>query len=407
MPDRQFKRPEIMKVFILHSNEIPTERINSVLDILLPHNGHVEYILPDPKKYLLENIDLSIVQHDYAASGRTPEYQEVNIDGEFKAYRKIPWAEIFYYCNNFRTNNPQFEYTQGRHAPAIANSDVVVLLTDYPNEHNFFAYGDDHTPGVNNFFVQTSDWATYVDCDSRFPIVYDLASIPLLYGGFLTPEQALRMSHKEPQGCTFDLCEDKFQIHLKLRTGDICQSCREFLEQSDVEPALVRQVFRIYDSIRSQMLFRSHFRLTQELTPLNIRTSARSLSFTGMANGELKLSPWQLAIYLFVLGNPGIEYKEIPNYKDGITLHHGKASKSAILATAKNEEKRFQHSTTETIGTYITKLNSLILNKLGDEIGRHYIISNEGNTLKISLDDDKISINGGKIVRNSKGEIRL
>jgi hypothetical protein len=71
-------------------------------------------------------------------------------------------------------------------------------------------------------------------------------------------------THKDTRGCINDFCKDKRDIVMKMRTGDICRQCTGRIMSENVDPALVRQVFGGFDSIRSHMLFRERYKITRK-----------------------------------------------------------------------------------------------------------------------------------------------
>lgn len=62
-------------------------------------------------------------------------------------------------------------------------------------------------------------WDRFTFPDFRYPVVYQLAAIPLRLSMFDSFKESGKDYHQEPRGCMNDFCEDKKDIQLKLMTG--------------------------------------------------------------------------------------------------------------------------------------------------------------------------------------------
>ncbi len=125
----------------------------------------------------------------------------------------LRWDSIFDHCD------------EARRKYRIPDDEPVVLLTDHANEYNWFSGADRN--GKLNLFVHTGMWDRFTFPDFRYPVVYLLAAIPLLLQMFDKFDEMISYFHKEPRGCMNDFYQEKKDIGLKLRTGDICPDCRK------------------------------------------------------------------------------------------------------------------------------------------------------------------------------------
>lgn len=165
-------------------------------------------------------------------------------------------------------------------------------------------------------FVHTGMWDRFTFQDFRYPVVYLLAAIPLRLKMVDSFEEMTRYFHKDPRGCMNDLCLEKSQISLKLRTGDICPECRQRISDRNVDSQIVSQVFRIFEGIRSQMLFRSSFDKDSKPSRLHIDYDKRKIYLTDLGNLEIPLNPMEKTVYHFFLNHAeGVAFTTLTDFK--------------------------------------------------------------------------------------------
>ena len=112
----------------------------------------------------------------------------------------------------------------------------MLLLTDIANEKNWFSMLDNRNP--LNGFIHTADWNYYLHSNPAYPIAYSVIALVLQKYMFENTKEMLGHIHHQPIGCVNDFCEDKKEIILKLRTGDICFNCFQLIEHK-INPCYV------------------------------------------------------------------------------------------------------------------------------------------------------------------------
>ena len=191
----------------------------------------------------------------------------------------------------------------------VPADEPVVFLTDLRNDRNWFSAGE--SGDQPNCFIQTDMWEWYVDGDPRFPVAYELITLPLrllMFGSF--GKMAGKM-HQPSRGCLNDFCQDKREIGYKLRSADICPDCLKLLQDTNADPMLLRQAYRIMDDIRSQLLFRERYAVTRQPSGIKIAGMTRRILLIDPGDLEIHLTPPEKTVYLFFLNHPeGMEYDE-------------------------------------------------------------------------------------------------
>ena len=359
-----------MKIFLFRSDEVSIKLVQSVFNRIGKHPGPIEFIWLEAPADEDENLpEHTRDENDYLVHG-APDYNSVK--------EMLTWEVLFELCGKYR------------HEHGLTKEDVVVLFTDHENTRRFFSAWD--PTGDLNFFIRTSDWEIYIESDPSYPIIYELASIPLAIAAFDSMEEAEKWGHQEPRGCVFDYCRKKADVQLRLRTADICPDCRDLLIRRKPEPALARQIFSTFDSIRSQMLFRTRFQLTKAESVLEIDIPKRKLRFPEMGNLELSLDPRQLTIYLLFLNHPeGILFKNIYENKDEITTIYKHLSVTIDLAKIDNVMEAILNPVKNAMNELVSQIRAKMKLTIGAELSENYTILGErGDKFSIKINRDLV-----------------
>ncbi|GDX83724.1 hypothetical protein LBMAG42_55350 [Deltaproteobacteria bacterium] len=133
----------------------------------------------------------------------------------------------------------------------------VGLLTPKPNECNWFSAVDPEDP--RSFFVHTEDWAWITSAPTACLVAYEVIE-NVLEGALAECGVAMEtIAHPTPVGCLNDMCVQKMDFHLKVRTGDICGECVERLVAHGASPELLRQVVAVLDACRRESIATGRF----------------------------------------------------------------------------------------------------------------------------------------------------
>jgi hypothetical protein len=295
---------------------------------------------------------------------------------EIKAYE---WDQFFKVAEKFRK------------LKKLSNDDHVFVFTYKGNKQNWFV--GSQKDGLRNYFIHLVYWEHFILSEPTFPVAYHVASTILKSEAWGSLENYLPYTHDQPKGCISDMCWDKRDIVLKLRTADLCPECWEKIVSSKVDRFLLNQVLKIFDSVRTQLLFRERHKRLGDLSEMEVMSDQLTLKFKSLGNLKVKLSPIEFAVYLFFLRHPsGILLSYLGDYQSEISelyrISSGDTDESMIQARVQEICNPLSNSISEKL----SKIKSKLTNVLGEELAQHYIISGpNGGLKKISASRDNVS----------------
>ena len=288
------------------------------------------------------------------------------------------WDSLFEKCNDFRKEN------------SIPEEDHVVILTDLANNLNWFSGTDALRL---NHFVHSDQWDFFLPSDPRFPVAYEVAACIMRRLMFNNYEEGKNHFHQPPKGCINDFCEDKREVTLKLRTGDICPACMEVIITKNIHQPYVDQVLRTFDAIRIQMLFRERYRNLQRPSRLFIKGASRKIYFTDLADAELKLTPLERTLYLlFLKEENGLLLNELCDHRDWIKDTYKLVGNPKTIAEMENSINQLIDPTENSANEKISKIRKKLEDLLGEDMAKQYVIEGpKGKKRKIVIDRSLVS----------------
>ncbi len=159
----------------------------------------------------------------------------------------------------------------------LSADDFLVLLTERPNEENWFARFDED----RNVFVHTAEWEHYVACEAEVAIAYQVVTNIFQRLVFHDMKTTEKFGHELPIGCIDDKCMWKPDMNLKLRTGDVCSDCLDYAEENGASRDVLDQTLEILEELRRKALYSSKRKLHgSEKLPFPVAYARRKLRMT-------------------------------------------------------------------------------------------------------------------------------
>lgn len=367
-----------MKVYIVKSPEMSAEVFTKTVELLNAIPGAISFYFD---KDSVINIELDEVKAETIAdeSGFVQKNMlNVQYNRLLSPHQRhtTSWQSLFSKCQSYRLQHN------------IANNDFVILLTDIANERNWFASLDENMPF--NGFIHTDEWPHYIDCPAEFPIAYEVVALMLQKFMFNDIEDLRSTVHNIPVGCVNDMCVQKKEVILKLRTADICRNCMSKIK--DILPAhLIYHALQIMESLRLKMLYAQNFRQESPVSTLHINQQNK-IFLPDFGNIEIRLRPLEKALYFLYLNHPdGIYLSSLSEHRKELYDIYSKMSSMGMLHEIRARIDDMTNALSNSASEKLSRIKRVFEEAIGHELAKnYYICGNVGASKSISLSREKI-----------------
>ena len=298
---------------------------------------------------------------------------------EFIEYKNtVTWETLFGKCNDYRIKN------------YIEKEDFVILLTEMNNFNNWFAVLDEKLP--YNGFIHTKDWNYYINCSSTFPIAYEVVALIIRKYVFDNYLEYKNQAHNIPIGCINDMCIQKRDIILKLRTADICPECMNVLKQK-LPFSIIKNAIDILEFLRTKMLFSQKFTGLSPLSRL-IVNKRKKIYLPDFDNIKIELDALHMTVYMLYLFHPeGIEMSSLCDYKNEMYHIYSHIGKRSDILEMKKSIDSIADITSNSASEKIGKIKRTFINAIGGELAKNYYIKGaNGKVKKIDIDRKLVEV---------------
>ena len=385
------------KVHLVRSDEFKEEDLSQVVNLLKQFNGPIEYISAETNYLQFTPPGLLWRSKLEFEKKTTPKFSSDRnqISPNYSMFESIPkqsivfpvevptlsWDTFFAACIDYRRKHQ------------ISEKDLVILLTDFSNDKNWFA-GIDST--MKNYFIQSSNWHHYFgnSIDSRFPIAYEIVIWLLRSQMFQNRQEIMDGVHKGSSGCMMDFCENKKEIVLKMRTADICNDCLKVIQLKEVDRPFARQVLDTMDGIRQHMMFRERSEFLNSPSKMEIRGFMKRIFLKDLGDLEMQLNPKEKTIYLFFLKHPeGVRIVDLIDHKTEISHFYETFTNSYDTSQIEQAINLLLDPTEGNINQVFSRIRAKFKSAVGTRLSNLYTIEgNPGEPFKINLNRELVSI---------------
>jgi hypothetical protein len=386
-----------MRVHLIKDGDVGKDTFSEVVDLLQAISGPIEFFydsnnivnfteddvmekkMPDEKKFgqsIQAYAEVENAKYPVVRSIRAYESRPLRTFS-FPFLRKTTkWTTIFDKCNTYRLYNN------------IPNDEFVILLTEVSNTNNWFASLDEKMPF--NGFIHTADWNHFIKCQDSFPIAFEVIALVLQKHMFNDYNEARSSVHLDPIGCVNDMCLEKKDIKLKLRTADICPDCMNKLK-GKLSFAEINQALNIMESLRVKMLFSQNFKQNVPLSRLVI-DNENKIFLPDFGNIEIKLRPLEKTLYFFYLNHPeGVGLSFLRGKREEMYEIYTKLSGIGNLEEMKSRINDMVDVTKSSAFEKISKIKAAFVKAIGEELAKNYYIQGgNGEVKKVLLDRDLV-----------------
>jgi hypothetical protein len=296
--------------------------------------------------------------------------------------KELTW--FFERCNEFRKQKD------------IGDDEMVMLLTDIPNRNNFFN-GIDFETGLN-MMVHTADWDKFItDSNECYPVAYHVAATVLIRKWFNTLHEAKNLVNLVPQGCMMDFCKFKKDVKLKILTANISDEGIKSILEHGVDPNLLSQTLRIFEGVRKNILFGKYNSLIK-IRPLKLsfRGDKKQIYFPELSDKKMELPTLFRVAYIYLLKystpDTSLHFGDLANKKniDRLFEIYNDLFRDRLipidgepyLKRRAKIENTFNINNTEKWEQLVSKTNKALVDFLGEDIAKLYVIQTDENFAK-------------------------
>ena len=401
-----------MNVYLIRDKNLGKDRFESILTTLNFRNDKKK---PNPVNFIGICVDATIDIDTMDRRGDeyislTKSIQEGN---EINPFHKRGFDKYFNRCRIIRKKEN------------VNSDDLCILLTNQLNENNFFTWCE---PNFRNIFIQTSNWELFFgeDTQSDFPVMYEINAWILRSIAFNDYQEMKSSISRSYNGDLMDLCENKEQITLKMRSAYISGKLLNKLADEKMGKYLeIKFVIDQFERIRLGLLNREMCKLFNTPVHLNFSYDINDKHFISIkefGNLNLGLDLSERVLYRLLLENEReIHYENMHKFKGEIynlyccevsTKREEKTiltsifntydisytieerNKYAIVLENENEDFVVKNKVKDRLESFrqkISKINKTLRDKIPSGIVNEYLIISNENRYSINLDRSLVS----------------
>jgi hypothetical protein len=395
----------MIKAHLIRTAEVDEEVFTSVVQYLQQFKGEVEFIhhydtieiLGKPKRVIKKNDD-DFDKQDLVEFNKisAPELMMDASRLDFPEVNAYPWQKFFDLIKKYRKKKGaviQHEKiaSQSLNPLSISKDDHVFILTYQANVEKWFVGSEMHNG--RNHFIHLLYWNHYILSEPVYPVAYHVMSTILKNQTFGDISGYLPLTHQSPKGCMMDMCWNKTDVILKLRTADICPDCMKAFVNHAVNRNVLRQALQIFDHVRVQVLFRERFFTVQTLPTLHINLATSELSFPELSDLKVSFRPLEMTVYAFFLRHPmGIILSYLPDYYEELLSIYLTLTPHVDIDQARDRMADLTNPLSNSMSEKISRIKAKLKIMLGEEIAQPFFIQGpNGGLKKIEIPRDRVT----------------
>jgi hypothetical protein len=254
-----------LKIHLFSINSAHNELLNNTLDKLVEFKGQFQFVLNTEYSYNIE-------------------------DKSFNSFKSL-----FKICDDFREKNKK------------DRNDIAILISPLTYKNYFSLF----EPKSRNIFVCTEHWEIFSNAEKPLLIAHQvIENILQCLASF-----KVKNAHKKSIGCINDMCNNKLDITLKLRTADICPECIQLFLQGGLTNAMLFESMKFLEVLRKDFLLQNSY--NKNLNPLDLTCKKNNKGNLEIYIGEqlIKFTKTELFLYYVLCmgkekGNNFFEFNE-------------------------------------------------------------------------------------------------
>jgi hypothetical protein len=388
-----------MTIHLFKSDDVDNQLFSQVFDLLESVPGPITF--KHNERFSMELDDLKLKKKVVHTKGQFEKANDKIMYSMEKSSAKMVYRDLqFPHIQEVATWEQLFSKTQAyRKKHQIPESELVILLTNTANENNWFATLDPRTP--INGFIHCDNWNYFIPCPTEFPIAYEVVALSLRRNLYQFPDELMNLVHQHPRGCLNDFCENKRDIILKLRTGDICPDCLSSLSKFQIPQTEINHGLDLFARFRERMLFAQNAQRNKSVSPLYIN-KRHQIFLPEYENIEIKFTPLEKTLYfLFLQYSEVILMSYLFEHRQELTDIYTEIYSRGTLKEMERSIQDLSNATKNSASEKISSIKRKFIEKIGKDLAEPYIIKGpNAEARKIHLDRQLLKANENSLFKN-------
>jgi hypothetical protein len=211
----------------------------------------------------------------------------------------------------------------------------------------------------------------------------------------------MNLVHQHPRGCVNDFCENKRDIILKLRTGDICSDCLASLSKHQIPQTEINHGLDLFARFRERMLFAQNAQRNKAVSPLYIN-KRHQIFLPEYENIEIKFTPLEKTLYFLFLKHPeGILMSNLFEHRQELNDIYTEIYSRGTLKEMERSIQDLSNATKNSASEKISSIKRKFIEKIGKDLAEPYIIKGpNAEPRKIHLDRQLLKADENSLFKN-------
>lgn len=304
------------------------------------------------------------IQFEAPAEGA--EESEVGGWGTLPSAQGILWEDAFAKMSSLRREHD------------LPDDAGLILLTETPNDYNYFAFAEPAGSGPGNHCLHTGDWEEYTGSNFVYPTLHIIASNLLQGWMYSSMEEWMANAHEDAKGCVSDFCGEKLEILKRLRTADICQDCLNrfsaAIAEGKLKPGYFHQCMDLLELARKDLLFHKRISAVPARSAIEVIGPKMDLWLPEFRR-SIKMQATPKALYLLYLRHPeGIPYESLDEYRQELMDNYNAVKGDKTAGQLQEHFDRLLNiADLSSLRQQISRMRGAVLGAVGEELLGEYM----------------------------------
>lgn len=130
------------------------------------------------------------------------------------------------------------------------NDYPTIYITALPFDDNWFSHEES-----SYAIITINKWEkVFAPPSLKAYLIYQMVQVAISFKAELEEHMELKMVHRRPEGCMFDLCIEKTDIKLGMIAGNLCPQCKSVLRTYGIEEKALEATEKMLKFVRAEAI---------------------------------------------------------------------------------------------------------------------------------------------------------